>query len=73
MRVIYHPEFSPDIQRFEKAYSQISDGLAARFREEVLQAVAAIEIAPTSAGHFLTTCEARSNVTRSWGPFLKAS
>jgi hypothetical protein len=64
MRVIYHPEFSPDIQRFEKAYSQISNGLAARFREEVLQAIATIKAAPTSAGHFLTTAEARSNLRR---------
>lgn len=64
MRVIYHPEFSPDILRFEKAYLQISDGLAARFRDEVLQAIAAIKAAPTSAGHFLTTRAARSNLRR---------
>ena len=64
MRVLYHPEFSPDIQRFKKVYSQISDGLAGRFQDEVLQAIAAIKTAPTRAGHFLTTGAARSNLRR---------
>jgi hypothetical protein len=62
MRVIFHPEFSPDIRRFEAQYLQISDGLAARYRSEVLQAIDAIKLSPTSAGHFLTTVAARSEL-----------
>ncbi len=64
MRVIYHPKFSSDILRFEKAYSEIADALSVRFRDEVLQAIAAIKATPTSAGHFLTTGAARSNLRR---------
>jgi hypothetical protein len=64
MRVVFHPEFSPDIRRLEAQYSQVSDGLAARFRSEVLQAIAAIKASPTAAGHFLTTAAARSDVRR---------
>lgn len=64
MRVVFHPEFSPDIRRFETQYSRISIGLAARFRGEVLQAVEAIKRSPTSAGHFLTTPVARSELRR---------
>jgi hypothetical protein len=64
IRVIFHPEFSPDIRRFENVYSQVSDGLALRFRNEVLQAVNAIKASPTSAGHFLTTAAARSELRR---------
>jgi hypothetical protein len=53
--VIFHPEFSTDIRRFEAEYSQVSEGLARRFRNEVLQALDVIMSSPTSAGHFLTT------------------
>jgi len=53
MRVIFHPEFAEDIRRFEAEYSQVSDGLATRFRTEVDQALDAIKSSPTSAGHFL--------------------
>lgn len=60
----FHPEFSPDIRRFEAQYSQLSDGLAIRFRNEVLQAIEAIKSSPTNAGHFLTTVEARSDLRR---------
>jgi hypothetical protein len=53
MRVIFHPEFSEDIRRFETDYAEISDGLALRFRNEVYQTIDAIKSSPTSAGHFL--------------------
>lgn len=64
MRVTFHPEFSPDIRRFEAQYSRISVGLAARFRNEVLQAIEAVKRSPTSAGHFLATAAARSELRR---------
>ena len=64
MRVIFHPEFSPDIRRFEAQYAQISNGLAARFREEVLRAVQEIKRSPARAGHFLTTTTASSGLRR---------
>lgn len=64
MRVLFHPEFSADIRRFEVQYSKISAGLAARFLDEVLQAINAIKQSPTSAGHFLTTAAARSELRR---------
>jgi hypothetical protein len=54
MRVIFHPEFAKDIRRFEAEYGQVSEGLAARFRNEVDQALEAIKSSPTSAGHFLS-------------------
>jgi hypothetical protein len=53
MTAIFHPEFPSDIRKFESGYAQISAGLAARFREEVDSAVAAVKSAPKSAGHFL--------------------
>src|ERR1043166_2209392 len=64
MRVIFHPEFSPDIRRFEAQYLQVSSGLARRFRNEVLQAIKAIKSSPGGAGHFLTTVAARSELRR---------
>ena len=64
MRVSFHPEFSSDIRRFESQYAEISVGLAARFQDEVLQAIDAIKRSPTSAGHFLTTVPARSQLRR---------
>ncbi len=54
MTVIFHPEFPNDIRKFESGYEQISLGLAARFRNEVLAAVDAGKAAPTVAGHFRT-------------------
>jgi hypothetical protein len=54
MRVVFHPEFAKDIRRFEADYAQISEGLAARFRNEVDQALEAIKASPKSAGHFLS-------------------
>ena len=53
MRVTFHPEFPKDIRRFETDYATISDGLAARFRQEIDEAVEAIKASPASAGHFL--------------------
>ena len=53
MRVIFHPEFPQDVQKFEKEYAQISDGLGLRFRLEVDQAIEAVKASPTSAGHIL--------------------
>jgi hypothetical protein len=64
MRVIFHPEFSSDIHRFENAYSGVSSGLAVRFRNEVLQTVEAVKSSPTGAGHFLTTVAVRSQLRR---------
>ncbi len=45
MRVIFHPDFPKDVRRFESDYAQISDGLAARFRNEVDDAVEMIKSA----------------------------
>jgi hypothetical protein len=56
MRVVYHPEFPADIRKFAARYSPISESLAARFLQEVDDAVAAIQTSPRSAGHLLN-CE----------------
>jgi hypothetical protein len=53
MRVLFHPEFPKDVRRFEAEYARVSEGLAARFRNEVDQAVQAIKSSPSSAGHRL--------------------
>lgn len=53
MNVSFHPDFPDDILRFEKAYQEISDTLARRFKEEIESAIEAIKASPTSAGHFL--------------------
>ena len=53
MTVIFHPEFPKDIRKFVVDYSQISDGLASRFRGVIDSAAEAIKISPGSAGHFL--------------------
>ncbi len=34
MRVIFHPEFPKDIQKFAQDYRAISDGLSTRFRQD---------------------------------------
>jgi hypothetical protein len=54
MTVLFHPEFPGDIRECEAGYSPVSDGLAARFRKEVEDAVVAIQAAPRSAGHLLS-------------------
>jgi hypothetical protein len=53
MTVIYHPDFAPDISRFESDYEKISSALGRRFREEVDEAIELIKRAPGGAGHFL--------------------
>ena len=53
MRVLYHPEFPKDIRKFEAEYGHVSAGLAARFRQEVDDALDAIQTAPQAAGHFV--------------------
>lgn len=53
MRVLFHPEFPKDVRRFEAEYTNVSTGLAVRFRKEIYDAVEAIKSAPGSAGHFL--------------------
>jgi len=53
MRVFYHPDFPKDIRKFEAEYGRVSTGLAARFREEVDAALAAIKTTPEAAGHFV--------------------
>ena len=55
MRVLFHPDFPKDIRRFERDYQAISDGLAARFRREIDQALEAVKLSPQGAGHFLQT------------------
>ncbi len=55
MRVLYHPEFPQDIRRFENEYRSISEGLAARFREQIETALEAVKGSPQGAGHFLHT------------------
>jgi len=65
MRVFFHPEFSGDFRRFENRYSEVSAGLGTRFRSEVLQVIENIKSSPESAGHFLTTTTARSELRRS--------
>lgn len=55
MRVLFHPEFPKDIRKFERDYQSISQGLAARFRKEIDEALEAIKMSPQGAGHFLQT------------------
>ena len=55
MRVLYHPGFANDVRKFEKDYQAISEGLKARFRQELDDALEAIKASPQSAGHFLQT------------------
>ena len=49
MTVRFHPEFPNDIRKFEEGYKNISDGLAARFRNEVDQAIKAIGLGAADA------------------------
>jgi hypothetical protein len=55
MRVVFHPEFPRDINRFTVRYREVSERLAVRFRAEVESAVQQIKEAPGSSGHFLNT------------------
>jgi len=50
MKVIYHPDFPSDIRKFEMDYRQISEGLAARFRQEIESALDAINTTATLLG-----------------------
>jgi hypothetical protein len=54
MRVLFHPEFPLDIRKFEAGYFHLSQGLAARFRKEVDDAVAAIQASPRGSGHLFS-------------------
>jgi len=53
MMVLFHPEFPKDIRRFHAEYTQLSDGLAKRFRQEIDDAVEAITSSPGASGHYL--------------------
>jgi len=55
MKVVFHPDFPKDVRKFEGDYSEISQGLASRFRQEIESAVATIKASPTCAGHFVNT------------------
>lgn len=55
MKVLFHPDFPRDQRKFEADYAEISAGLAARFRAEIDDAIAAVKAAPTAAGHFVNT------------------
>jgi hypothetical protein len=53
MRVLFHPDFPKDVRKFESDYALVSQGLAARFRSEIDEAIESIKLSPNSAGHFL--------------------
>lgn len=55
MKVLYHPKFAGDIRRFTLQYRAIAPHLADRFAVEVDAAIAAIELSPMGAGHFVHT------------------
>ena len=55
MRVVFHPGFPDDQQKFEAGYAEISPGLASRSRREIDGAVDAIKASPSGAGHFIKT------------------
>jgi hypothetical protein len=55
MKVVFHPEFPRDQRKFQAGYAEISEGLAARFRSEIDDAIAAIKASPSGAGHFVHT------------------
>ena len=63
MRVLFHPDFPKDIRKFERDYQTISEGLTARFRSEIDEALEAIKASPQGAGHFLQT---GSNVVKAF-------
>jgi hypothetical protein len=53
MRVVYHPEFPGDINRYAAGYGAVSPQLEQRFRQEVDHAIAQVIAGPTHAGHLL--------------------
>ena len=53
MIVLFHPDFPKDIRRFTAYYLEVSEGLAARFRQAIDQAIEAVKCSPRSAGHLL--------------------
>jgi hypothetical protein len=55
MNLIFHPEFPHDVARFSLKYTEISERLGSRFRQEVEDALAHIKRSPESAGHFVNT------------------
>jgi hypothetical protein len=55
MKVLFHPEFPNDQRKFQSDYAEISAGLAARFRQEIDDAIEAIKASPSGAGHFVNT------------------
>ena len=55
MKVVFHPDFPRDQRKFEADYGKVSLALASRFRTEIDAALAAIQAAPSGAGHFLQT------------------
>jgi hypothetical protein len=55
MTVLYHPEFARDIQQFAASDEDLSPKLGLKFRHDVNTALAAVQINPTSAGHFINT------------------
>jgi hypothetical protein len=55
MKVLFHPEFPRDQRKFTADYAAISDGLGARFRQEIDEAIEAIKASPSGSGHFIQT------------------
>src|SRR5687768_9710427 len=63
MKVMFHLEFPKDIRKFEAEYKRISEGLSARFRLKVDEAIQAVQRSPQGAGHYL---QVESTVVRSF-------
>ena len=55
MKVVFYPEFPSDQRKFQAGYGEISEGLAARFRQEIDDTIEAIKASPSAAGHFVNT------------------
>lgn len=55
MTVLYHPEFARDVQRFTVRYADLSPKLGVKFRDDVNAALAAVQVNPTGADHFINT------------------
>jgi hypothetical protein len=55
MKVLFHPGFPNDQRKFQGDYAAISEGLGARFRQEIDEAIKAIKASPAGAGHFVKT------------------
>ena len=50
MKVLFHPEFPSDQRKFQADYAGISEGLGARFRQEIDEAIEAIKASPVERG-----------------------